>query len=292
MNFKNLNRLCVLLVIVATTSSFYVITNKNKTIAKISNSKLTIDFPKNPEINASEYGEVQFTSDLDTIELNEKRERIRVLYVGKFKETPTIEELKKMPLDSFVLKNKKTPIPFHITFDEEGEYELGGYLKETIITKNFYDNVGDQTRTVEIRIRKKVTPVKKHTMTSEEVDKQRVFLRFPKTHKLNTDEYGEIFYKVYLDTLKLKENETRSTVFHYGVFKKANSIEDLKGNTTYSCKIIKDKNSIPFKVNFNEEGEFVFDGYIEDVISQNKDSITSSISKQIKISKQIIVTKE
>ena len=260
----------------------------------VDDSKLIVEFPNKPVLNIEENGVIQYKSDLDTILLNENNSRATILHMGVLDKKYSIEELKKMPLDRFdVSKDKYFPIRF--TFDKEGEYVLNGYIEDKVFLKNHYQDSTSLSLLHEIGVSKKITVVKEYTPGDEKDDKLRVLLRFPDKSKINIDQYGEIIYKSYLDTIQLTEEDRRATVFFFGYYSKVHSILELEGKTIDSFRIRDDREYIPFGVTFEQEGEFILDGYVEDMVFLDNyygEGNGRLITEQHKISKKVTVVKE
>ncbi len=269
-------------------------TNANNLIYS-SYSKLEIDFPEKPEVNTIEHGQIEFNSDLDTFNISNNIIREKILYIGKFNKRYSLEELKKKKLDSFILINQKKPVYFKMIFNKEGEFYLGGYLKDNVILKNYYNDGVDQKRSIEIEINKKVTAVKKYVERETKNNRFRILLRFPDTLMIQNKHYGQIVYKSDLDTIELNENNKRATVFHVGKFKNTRDIVQLEGKTTDTFRIRDDRKYIPFGITFDKEGEFILDGFVEDIVllkNYNKSGVARVITKLHKISKKVTVVKE
>ena len=261
----------------------------------LTNSKLTVVFPDKPVKNSSEIGEIYLESDIDTIKLNSNVLKMKTFYVGAFKKKHTLEEYKKMSLDSFVVLKEKKVIPFTLTFEQEGEFYLGGYYRDLVLLKNHYKDGSDKLLSIESEVNKKVTVVKNYTIGDEDNDKIRALLRFHTKNKINKEKYGEIIYKSYLDTIRLTDKDIRSVIFYFDIFDKEHVIPELEGKTSYARRILDDKKVIPFNVTFHKEGEFILDGYVEDIVflgNYYKDGNSRMITKQTKISKKVTVVKE
>ena len=260
----------------------------------VDDSKLIVEFPNKPVLNIEEKGVIQYKSDLDTILLNENNSRATILHMGVLDKKYSIEELKKMPLDSFAV-SKDRSIPIWYTFDKEGEYVLNGYVEDIAHMKKYYKDGTSLTLLHEIGVSKKITVVKEYTPGDEKDDKLRVFLRFRDNPRLNVSEYGEVIYKSYLDTIQLKEKDVRVTNFVFGKFKKVRSVPELENITTGAYRILEDEKIIPFKVTFDKEGEFILDGFVEDIVilkNYNTSGDARMITLQTKISKKVTVVKE
>ncbi len=290
----NINILLLLVIVLVTSCDN---SEGRTTITRISSTtkNILVDFTNKPVLNSSEIGNIRYKSNLDTFELNKNTLRARVLYIGQFKKTPPIEELKKMTLDSFSVINKKEDVAFNFTFDKVGEFELGGYFKDIVILTNYNKDGSDLKITHEIEIRKKVTVVKEYTDGDEKNDISRTLLRFNTNSIVNQPRYGEIIYKSELDSIKLSEEDERTIAFHFGKFKNVRTIPELEGKTTEAYGISKNENVIPFWVTFEEEGEFILDGFVEDIVflkNYNTSGDARMITNQTKISKKVTVVKE
>ncbi len=263
-------------------------------LTKATNLELTFDFPNKPELGASEFGKVKYKSDLDTINLKKDDRRITLLCLGNFKKSYSIEELKKKPLDTFPA-DINGDIPFWLTLKEEGEFVLDGYILDLVYLKENDEKKGIKTIANETKISKKVTVVKEYTVGDEKNDNLRVFIRLKDKIFAKEEEYGEVIYKSYLDTIQLKEKDMRIVVFHFGVFKETHSISELKGKTTDSFRISKKGGYIPFNVTFDKGGEFVLEGYVDEMVfieNRKADVLGRMITQQTKISKKVTVVKE
>ncbi len=293
-NISNKSKVLVLQILLVFISCGNYVKKIENTITTINNSELIIEFPNKPVINIEEIGAIQYKSDLDTIVLNQNNLRGTILYLGKFKNQHTIEELKAMTLDSFPIQ-KGGIIPFKFNFKDTGGYILDGYIKDIVLLKKHNEDGSSKAITHQVKVSKKITVVKEYTQGDEELDNVRVLLRFPDKTRVNFEEYGEIIYKSYLDTINLTTKDLRTTSFVFGKFKNVRTISELEGKTTDGYNISKTEKVIPFGVTFDKEGEFILDGYVEDIVllnNYNNQNDTRMITEKTKISKKVTVVKE
>ncbi|WP_281990489.1 hypothetical protein [Aquimarina aggregata] len=111
-------------------------------------------------------------------------------------------------------------------------------------------------------------------------------MELSKNPKVNTKIYGEFKYNSYLDTINLKGDDYRSIRLYLGIFKKEHSIKELKSIKldTFISLNENDRN-IPFYLKFEEKGDFVVDGYVEDVVFLNnyKNGGTRILTNETKV---------
>ena len=114
--------------------------------------KVNINLPSSIPVDKYIEGEILYKSNFDTLKLNENERRYITLYLAKSKNRiQSINELKKMQMDTFVsISNNIIPI-FDLKFNEKGEMFLEGFIIDEIYLNNTDQEVY-KVKTLETKI--------------------------------------------------------------------------------------------------------------------------------------------
>ncbi len=124
---------------------------KNETV------EFYFDFPDTVYINKVYKGNINYKSVLDTITKtfdDKKRSRYILYYMRNTKDIKySVDELKKMELDTFgAINNKSIPI-YGIKFSELGTYYLDGIIDDHVTVDTFSQKSIDKVRYIENLVR-------------------------------------------------------------------------------------------------------------------------------------------
>jgi hypothetical protein len=114
--------------------------------------KVNINLPSSIPVDKYIEGEILYKSNFDTLKLNENERRYITLYLAKSKNRiQSINELKKMQMDTFVsISNNIIPI-YDLKFNEKGEMFLEGFIIDEIYLNNTDQEVY-KVKTLETKI--------------------------------------------------------------------------------------------------------------------------------------------
>jgi hypothetical protein len=121
----------------------------------ISSEYFILKFPDKVVFEKFHRGDLEYHSNLDTISLSKEDRRYTYFYANTFDKELTIEELKKKPLDTFVMLENNW-IPFKTKFNKLGTQRLDGYIEDKVILDNYYSNGNARIITYEVRVIKEV----------------------------------------------------------------------------------------------------------------------------------------
>ncbi|WP_282179194.1 hypothetical protein [Maribacter stanieri] len=129
---------CVLLFMISCNS-------EKKTKINLVERKLVLNIPDSLELKDTLNGYVEYKNHIESLDVKNIQTKFTFLYLTKSDSIiNSLDELKKIPLDTFVqIENNIFPI-YDLTFDKRGTYYLQGYIED----QYFINHVKDSTKII------------------------------------------------------------------------------------------------------------------------------------------------